>query len=176
MAEEKQEQSSVGETEKTFTQDQVNEMIKKRIERERKDQAEKITAAKDEATKLAKMNRDQKNEYELKQAKQVASDAQSKLAKYEMRDQACQMLKDEDVSLTSDELSLVVTDDAKTTQDNVKLVSDLVKRIKNEVREDFRKGKTPVVKNNTMTKKEIMGIKDTNARLKAIGEHRDLFN
>lgn len=161
---------------KTFTQDQVNEMIQKRLERERKDQADKINQAKDEATKLAKMSRDQKSEYELKQAKQAMQDAQSKLARYEMQDTARKMLKDEGVTLTSDELSLVVTDDAKITQKNVKMVSDLVKRIKDEVRDDFRKGKTPVVKNNTMTKKEIMGIKNTSARLKAIGEHRDLFN
>lgn len=175
MAENEQKQATEPE-EKTFTQDQVNEMIQKRLERERKDQAEKISQAKDEATKLAKMNRDQKSEYELKQAKQAMQDAQSKLARYEMQDTARKMLKDEGITLTSDELGLVVTDDAKTTQENVKKVSDLVKRIKNEVRDDFRKGKTPVVKNNTMTKEEIMGIKDTNARLKAIGEHRDLFN
>lgn len=161
--------------EKTFTQDQVNEMIQKRLERERKDQAEKINQAKDEATKLAKMNRDQKNEYELKQAKQAADEAQSKLARYEMQDTARKMLKDEGVTLTSDELSLVVTDDAKTTQENVKMVSDLVKRIKDEVRDDFRKGRTPVVKNDSMTKQDIMGIKDTAARIKAIGQHQDLF-
>ncbi|WP_146763992.1 capsid assembly scaffolding protein Gp46 family protein, partial [Staphylococcus aureus] len=51
--------------EKTFSQEEVSQLIKERIAREHKKSDERIKDAVQEAEKLAKMNRDQKNQYEL---------------------------------------------------------------------------------------------------------------
>ena len=58
--------------EKTFTQDEVNAMIQKRVGRALKDKESEIENARTEAAKLAKMNKDQKKDYELKKAQQQA--------------------------------------------------------------------------------------------------------
>ena len=97
---------------KTFTQEEVNEMINKRIERERKNQAEQLSKVKDEATKLAKMNSDQKKAYELDKTAKERDDAVAKLQRYEMRDQAREMLNENNLTLTDKQLDLVVTGDA----------------------------------------------------------------
>ncbi|MGC9650425.1 capsid assembly scaffolding protein Gp46 family protein [Staphylococcus warneri] len=52
-------------TEKTFSQEEVSQILKDRLTRERKKSDERIKDAVQEAEKLAKMNRDQKTQYEL---------------------------------------------------------------------------------------------------------------
>ena len=51
--------------EKTFSQEEVSQMIKDRLARERRKSEERMKDAIQEAEKLAKMNKDQKNQYEL---------------------------------------------------------------------------------------------------------------
>ncbi len=161
---------------KTFTQEEVNEMINKRIERERKNQAEQLSKAKDEATKLAKMNSDQKKAYELDKTAKERDDAVAKLQRYEMRDQAREMLTENNLSLTDKQLDLVVTGDAETTKTNVELLAEIAKSIRDEVRDDFRKGKTPRTNNDSVTREQIERIKDPVERVNMIKTHMNLFN
>ncbi|MCE4993042.1 capsid assembly scaffolding protein Gp46 family protein, partial [Staphylococcus haemolyticus] len=51
--------------EKTFSQEEVSQMIKDRLARERRKSDERIKDAIQEAEKLAKMNKDQKSQYEI---------------------------------------------------------------------------------------------------------------
>ncbi len=51
--------------EKTFSQEEVSQMIKDRLAREKRKSDERMKDAIQEAEKLAKMNKDQKNQYEL---------------------------------------------------------------------------------------------------------------
>ncbi|MCQ9279656.1 DUF4355 domain-containing protein [Staphylococcus borealis] len=51
--------------EKTFSQEEVSQMIKDRLARERRKSDERIKDAIQEAGKLAKMNKDQKSQYEI---------------------------------------------------------------------------------------------------------------
>lgn len=162
--------------EKTFTQDEVNELINKRLDRERKNQQAEIERAKNEATKLAKMNSDQKKEYELDKARKEAEQAKADLQRYQMRDEARKMLSENDLSLTDDQLALVVTGDAETTQERINLLASIAESIRENVRDDFRKGKTPRVNNDSITREDIEKIKDPKKRLEMIRTHLDLFN
>ncbi|WP_283586310.1 DUF4355 domain-containing protein [Limosilactobacillus vaginalis] len=136
-----EEQSS--QSEKTFTQSEVNAMIKKRLDRALKDKDSEIESAKNEATKLAKMNKDQKKDYELKQAQQQAEDARAQLARYQLRDAARKQLVDGGYTPTDADVDLIVTDKAESTQANAKALLDMVERIKSSVRNDLLKGTTP---------------------------------
>ncbi|MBB1086379.1 DUF4355 domain-containing protein [Limosilactobacillus fastidiosus] len=130
-------------SEKMFTQEEVDKMIQKRLDRAMKDKDSEIESAKNEAVKLAKMNKDQKKDYELQQAQQHAQDAEAKLARYELRDAARKQLIDAGYTPTDDDIDLIVTDKAESTQANAAALLDMVERIKESVRNDLLKGKTP---------------------------------
>ena len=129
--------------EKTFTQDEVNAMIQKRLDRALKDKESEIENARTEAAKLAKMNKDQKKDYELQQAQQQAEDARAQLARYQLRDAARKQLVDGGYTPTDADIDLIVTDKAESTQANAKALLDMVERIKSSVRNDLLKGTTP---------------------------------
>ena len=129
--------------EKTFTQDEVNAMIQKRVGRALKDKESEIENARTEAAKLAKMNKDQKKDYELKKAQQQAEDARAQLARYQLRDAARKQLVDGGYTPTDADIDLIVTDKAESTQANAKALLDMVERIKSSVRNDLLKGTTP---------------------------------
>lgn len=129
--------------EKTFTQDEVNAMIQKRLDRALKDKESEIESARTEAAKLAKMNKDQKKDYELQQAQQQAQVAEAKLAHYQLRDTARKQLVDAGYTPTDDDLNMIVTDKAESTQKNAEALLSMVERIKSSVRTDLLKGTTP---------------------------------
>ena len=54
----------VEKNEKTFTQEEVDKMVEKRMARYDRAHQKEVESAKTEATKLAKMNKDQKKDYE----------------------------------------------------------------------------------------------------------------
>ncbi|KRL40727.1 DUF4355 domain-containing protein [Liquorilactobacillus nagelii] len=172
-----QQQESTKKT-KTFTQEEVNQMVNERLERERKAQEVKIQAAKDEAAKLAKMNADQKKEYQLQKQTERAEAAEAKLAKFEMTKQARSMMSEAGLNVTDDELDLVVTSDAESTQANVNQLISFADRVREAVKTELLKGDTPTESGKsikTMTKAEILAIKDSFKRKKAIADNIQLF-
>lgn len=125
--------------EKTFTQEQVNKMITERLAREQQKNKEK----EEQAKKLAKMNAEQKQQFELDQANKRAQDAQAQLARYEMQGQARSMFAEAKISAPDDVLNLVVTDKAETTQANVNALTEFAKTIRQSAVDEIMKGKTP---------------------------------
>lgn len=129
-------------TEKTFTQAEVNEMIQKATA----DKEQEITDAKKEATKYAKLNKEQQKEYDLNKANQRATEAEAKLARYEMRDTARQQLIDGGYKNPTDEdIDLIVTEKAETTKANGETFLKVVERIRQSVRDELLKGDTPQI-------------------------------
>lgn len=180
---ERQEQESVDESkqdqdvqepkEKTFTKDEVEQMISDRIKRER----EKAEADKAEAKRLAKMNADQKKDYEIDKQTKRAEEAEQKLARYEMQGQARKMFEESGVNVNDDDLSLVVTSEAETTQDNVNKLIAFAKRIREDVKNEMLTGKTPktngnVAKNVTQSQFDLMSSKQ---KAELYQENPDLF-
>lgn len=129
-------------TEKTFTQAEVDEMIQKATA----DKEREITDAKKEATKYAKLNKEQQKEYDLNKANQRATEAEAKLARYEMRDTARQQLIDGGYKNPTDEdIDLIVTEKAETTKANGEAFLKAVERIRQSVRDELLKGDTPQI-------------------------------
>ena len=62
-------------TAKTFTQDELNAIIDKRLERERKDAQARIDKAVTEAQKLAKMSADERAEHERQELQKAPGGA-----------------------------------------------------------------------------------------------------
>lgn len=127
---------------KTFTQDEVNKIVNQRLER----QKEQLKAKEDEAKKLSRMNAEQKANYELEKANKRAEEAAAKLARYEMRDSAKQMLADGGFNNADNGLlDLVVTDTAESTQANVNVLLTAIEAIREDERNKLLAGKTPKV-------------------------------
>ena len=169
----KQDQDVQEPKEKTFTKDEVEQMISDRIKRER----EKAEADKAEAKRLAKMNADQKKDYEIDKQTKRAEEAEQKLARYEMQGQARKMFEESCVNVNDDDLSLVVTSEAETTQDNVNKLIAFAKRIREDVKNEMLTGKTPktngnVAKNITQSQFDLMSSKQ---KAELYQENPDLF-
>ncbi|MCR1890804.1 DUF4355 domain-containing protein [Ligilactobacillus murinus] len=129
--------------EKMYTQSEVNEIMRKRMDRAMREQQEKIDAAKSEATKMAKMNAEQKRNYELEKANKRAQDAEARLARLEMQTVARKMFDESGVAITDEELALVVTDDAETTKSNVEMLTEFAKKVREKAVNEVMAGSTP---------------------------------
>ncbi|MSD84460.1 DUF4355 domain-containing protein (plasmid) [Lactobacillus curvatus] len=130
-----------------YTDEDVDNIVKAKLAKER----EKTAARVEEAAKLAKMNADQKKEYEAEQAIKRAEEAESKLACLEMQAEARTMVSDLGVSLTDEDLALVVTTDADSTKANVSQLTDLIGRIQDQVKTEMLKGATPKASGQSIT-------------------------
>jgi len=81
-------------TAKTFTQDELNAIIDKRLERERKDAQARIDKAVTEAQKLAKMSADERAEHEKQAHEKALADREAEITKRELRAEAKSQLSD----------------------------------------------------------------------------------
>lgn len=79
---------------KTFTQDELNAIIDKRLERERKDAQARIDKAVTEAQKLAKMNAEERLEHERKAREAALKEREAEITKRELRAEAKSQLSD----------------------------------------------------------------------------------
>lgn len=96
-----EEKSKGGGDTKTFTQEDVNKIISDRLAKERskweKEFQAKIDEAKTEAEKLAKMNAEQKAEYERQQREKELADREAKITQRELRATALETLAEKDL-------------------------------------------------------------------------------
>ena len=130
----------------------------------------------DEAKKLAKMSKDDKQKFEMDKLKSEAQEAQNELAKYQMRDTAKQMISDSGVTATDEMIDLVTSSDAETTKTNVNKALNFAKAIREQVTKELSQGTTPrTVVSPTLSKQEIMKIQDSIKRQQAIKENLGLF-
>lgn len=131
----------------------------------------------DEAKKLAAMDARQKAEYERDQARKELEEYKRKDSIAEMTKTARKMLSDDGISVPDEVLSLLVTTDAEETKAAVdgfkKVFSEAVEAA---VRERL-KGEPPRKGSGvpSMTKEQIMAIRDPELRQKKMLEHRELF-
>ena len=130
----------------------------------------------DEAKKLAKMNKDEKQKFEMDKLKSEAQEAQNELAKYQMRDTAKQMISDSGVTATDEMIDLVTSSDAETTKINVSKALNFAKAIREQVTKELSQGTTPrTVGSPTLSKQDIMKIQDPIKRQQAIKDNLGLF-
>lgn len=133
---------------KTYTLEEVQEMIQaesdKRVQQAMDKANRKKEAAIKEAEKLAKMNADEKYKYELEQRENAIAEKEHKLAVLENSNEAGKILADKGISINL--VDFVVAEDAETMKANIDLLeAEFKKSVKAEV-EKRLSGTTP--KNN----------------------------
>ena len=149
---EQTEEQTTEQTVKTFTQEEVDKMIQKRLSRERKDIEAKIEAERQEAERLAKLSEAERQKAMFE--KQVAEFEATKRA-FEQE----KLLNETSKQLASKNLpiefaEMLKADDAESTFENIKIFeakfNEAVERLVNE----RLKGNTPKVKSDVsgMTK------------------------
>lgn len=133
----------VEDTQKTFTQSEVDELIKKRLAKQEKSFDKRIQEKLDEAEKLRQMNETQKAEYEQEKQRAYIAELEAKINRSGLEREASKMLSEGGIAVDDKILGLVVKDTAESTQEAVEsfvaLVNDLADR---KVGEKL-KGKTP---------------------------------
>ena len=90
--------------EKTFSQEEVSQMIKDRLAREKRKSDERMKDAIQEAEKLAKMNKDQKNQYELEKLLKENEELKAEKALSQMKNETRTMLNEFGVQNFDDQI------------------------------------------------------------------------
>src|SRR5699024_10150050 len=97
---------------KTYTQEELEEIIKARAAREKKATEKAV----EEASRLAKMTEDEKREFEYEKLQEELAELKRKDAYYGLSREASKMLAEHDIQANDDLLQFVVKDDAEGTQ------------------------------------------------------------
>lgn len=160
------------ETEKTFTQDEVNKIVQDRLAKEKA----KNEKAQEEAKKLAKMNAEQKNQYMMEQLQKELEEYKNKEAKNDMIKEANSMLKDNDINLPDEVVAMLIGDNAEDTKMCVDSFSKAFKTAVERAVNEKLKGKTPKQKSVAgLTREDILSVKDRQERQRLIEENEELF-
>lgn len=124
-----QDASTSTEEVKTYTQEEVNELLQregdKRVSEAMKKAERKQQAKIQEATKLAKMDEEQRYQYELEQREKAIQEKEKALALAENKAAAASILSNRGMS--ADLVALVVAEDADSMNENINLLDKAFK-------------------------------------------------
>ncbi len=137
-------------TAKTFTQDELNAIIDKRLERERKDAQARIDKAVTEAQKLAKMSADERAEHEKQAHEKALADREAEITKRELRAEAKSQLSDKGLPIELAEI-LPYTD-ADTTNAAIVATEKVFRAAVEKAVTERLKGNAPKVGSATAAK------------------------
>ncbi|WP_455047483.1 DUF4355 domain-containing protein [Mogibacterium diversum] len=130
---------NAGDDVKKYTDADVNALIDKKFAKWQKDQEKKLA----EAEKLAKMSEAEKREHELKELQEENERLKSQQTLSEMRSTASKLLKEKNVSATSDMLDFVATSDAEETKANIEKFVSIIEAAVKAAEVERNTGKTP---------------------------------
>lgn len=163
------------ETQAKYTDEDVNKIIDKKFAEWQKKQQKEV----DEAKKLAEMNATQKAEYERDQLKKKLEELERQASLGEMTKTARKMLSESNINIPDELLSMMVTTDAEETKLAVDGFAKAFKEAVESAVKERLKGEPPKRSSGSsqsMTKEQIMAIKDHELRQKKMLEHKELFN
>ncbi|HHU6749844.1 TPA: DUF4355 domain-containing protein [Staphylococcus pseudintermedius] len=166
-----------GEETKTYTEEEFNKRLHDELSRRMKQKEKEKQEAVEEAAKLAKMNKDQKAEYEREKLEAELKQLRAEKAMNEMRSEARVMFKDKDIDVSDELLDIVVSDSAETTKSNVdNLTKILDEMVQKKVQETLRQNSPKSFSKSGLSRDEILAIKDDSERQSAIAQNMHLFN
>lgn len=128
---------------KTFTQSEVDELIKKRLAKQEKSFDKRMQEKLDEAEKLRQMNETQKAEYEQEKQKAYIAELEAKINRSGLEREASKMLSEGGIVADDKILGIVVKDTAERTQEAVDSFVALVNELADKKVGEKLKGKTP---------------------------------
>lgn len=156
-------ESKPNDPEKTYTESQVQKMIKERLAREAAAK-EKAVA---EAEKLSKMNQDEKKKYEKERLVQENEELKAQVARIELGKEASKQLVTLGIDPSDEVLEIVVRDDAESTISAIKAFSAAVNKEAEKRTIKQNTGVTPKVVTGTSTvSRGEQAAKERNARKK----------
>ena len=167
-------QESTEQQEEMIPKSQMEQIIKDRVAREKKNAEKQV----EEAKRLAKMNEEEKREFEYEKLQEELAELKRKDAYYGLSKEASKMLSEHNIQANDEVLQLVVKDDAEATKESVSAFVELVNAKVEEGVQKALSGRTPkanVNANQAVTKESIMEIKDATERIKAIQANPQLF-
>lgn len=157
---------------KLYTDEDVDKLINRKFAEWQAKKDQEIN----EAQKLAEMNEQQKADYKLQKLQKELDEYKNRETLSEMAKTARAILSEQNINIPDELVSVLVTTDADTTSANVKAFAKAFQSAVSQAVDSkisHREPKTGGSK--TVTKKDIMAIKDTAARQKAIAENIELF-
>ena len=159
-----------------YTDADVDEILNKKFAEWQKKQQKAV----DEAQKLATMNATQKAEYERDQLQKELDELKRVTALSEMSKTARKMLSENGITISDDLLSVMVTEDAEKTKAAVDGFTQMFTEAVEAAVKERLKGEPPRKGSGggiaSMTKEQIMSIKDPELRQKKMLENKELFN
>ena len=161
-----------GADEKKYTDADVDRMINQKFANWQKKQEKAVS----EAKKLASMSEQEKAEHERDELQKELDALKKANALAEMGRQARKMLSDDGITAPDELVDMIITDEAETTKANVQQFSKLFKGAVQAAVKEALKGKAPGTgSSGSMTKEQIMNIKDPIARQQKMKENIGLF-
>lgn len=163
--------------EKKYTDEDVDRIINQKFAQKFSEWEKKQSKAKDEAEKLAGMNAEQKEKYENEQLKKQVQELLRKDALGKMATVARGMLGEKNISVSDDLIEMLISDDAEKTKSSVDSFITAFQSAVEKAVKDALKGNPPKKTSEpaSITKEQIMKVKDPLERQKLINEHMDLF-
>lgn len=157
---------------KLYTNEDVDKLINRKFAEWQAKKDREIS----EAQKLAEMNEQQKAEYKLDKLQKELEEYKSRETLAEMAKTARAILSEQNINVPDTLVSALVTEDADTTSANVKAFAKAFQSAVSQAVENKIAHKEPKTGGaKTVTKNDIMAIKDAAARQKAIAENIELF-
>lgn len=157
---------------KLYTDEDVDKLINRKFAEWQAKKEQEIS----EAKKLADMDAQQRAEYEREKLQKELDAYKMRETLAEMAKTARSMLAQQDIHVSDELVSALVTEDAQTTADNVQNFAKAFQAAVSQAVEQKITHKEPKTgESKTITKDDIMAIKDTAARQKAIAENIELF-
>ncbi len=158
--------------EKLYTNADVDRLISRKFAEWQAKKDREIS----EAQKLAEMNEQQKAEYKLDKLQKELDGYKSRETLSEMAKTARAILSEQNINVPDELVSVLVTEDADTTSANVKaFAKSFQSAVSQAVEQKITHREPKAGGSKSITKNDIMAIKDTAARQKAIAENIELF-
>lgn len=156
-----------------YTDDDVDKILSQKFAEWQKKKEKELT----EAQKLAQMDATQKAEYKAQKLQKELDDYKRKDALSDMARTARKMLSEEEINIPDELLSHLISEDAEQTKTAVESFSKLFKDMVQEAVKNALKGPAPKAGTGgtTVTKEQIMAIKNPSERQRMIAENITLF-
>lgn len=167
-------QKAAADGEKKYSDADINKIINQKFAEWQKKKDAEI----DEAKKLAEMNEAQKANYEKEKLENQLKELMAKNTLAEMTKTARNILADDGISVGDDLLAALVSTDAEATNKAVESFKTLFKDTVDKAVKEALKGNPPKAgakKSGTMTREQIMNIKDPAERQQMIMQNKELF-
>lgn len=145
---------------KTFTQDEIDEMVKSNVDRAVAKALHKADEQRKEAEKLAAMNAKEKAEYELNKKRQDIEERERNIQLRELTAEAKDILIEK--GLSSDLASILDYKDAESVKESINIIESAINKEAEKQVIERLKGRTPKTKNinSAITKEEIEKIEE----------------